>query len=281
MSFIEFNDRNLIIDDNDSDVKRIVEAFLSGNEKNFDHLPIACGVSPSPDFGYFELADRFWRASLCIYFSGATDCFIERGAGYSEPWLFISRHSIELYIKGFVLNTIWLEELQQNPHLPINKEVFVNLHNELGKPHKLLSLYNEKYLSRIQNVIFNWNTDELPEKPDINFLVLKTEELEILKEFDEADELSFRFRYPSLNQSGIHTIQKIGWKHDTSKLYPISGLPKEAGYFFDHVKVMNNLYKLIMEIKAIELYYKGISFFQDMMNEFWQEQLREFGGSYS
>lgn len=280
MSFIEINNDGLNIDDSDLDCKRIVEAFLSGEEKTFDHLPIACGVSPSPDFGYFELADRFWRTSLCIYFSGVTGCFIERGRGYSEPWLFNSRHSIELYIKGFFLNTIWLEELQQNPHLSIKKEEFQHLLKDMGTPHKLLSLYNEKYLRKLQNVISNWNTNELPEKPDINFLILKNEELEILKELDEVDQTSFRFRYPSLNQGGIDTLQKIDWKHDNTKLYPISGLPKEAGYFFDHVKVMNNLDKLIRGLKTIEVYFEGIKFSQDMMNDFWQEQLRDSDGEY-
>ena len=127
MTFIEITNKRMSIDDSDSHIQPIVEAFETLIQKNgFDHWSVACGVLPSPDFGYFELADRFWRASLCIYSFGTTYCFVERGVGFAEPWLFNARHAVELYIKGILLNTIWLEELQSNPHLSVEKERFVN-----------------------------------------------------------------------------------------------------------------------------------------------------------
>jgi hypothetical protein len=51
---------------------------------------------------------------------------------------------------------------------------------------------------------------------------------------------------------------------------------KNAGYFFDHGYVINHLHKLIGELKAIENYYKGISNYQDVMNEYWNDYLTEF-----
>lgn len=277
MKFIEFTKDKLNVDDSDFNTKPIIEAFSTLIEKyGYDQGVIACGVLPSPDFGYFELADRFWRASLCIYSFGATNRFWERGVGYAEPWLLNARHAIELYVKGILLNAIWLEELQNDPHLSVKKEVFVNLRRELGKPHNLLNLYNN-YFAKITGVISNWNIDEIPEKPEINLLMLKPAEMEMLKELDETDETSFRFRYPSLKQEDKDSLQKINWQHDSSMLLPKTGLPKEAGYFFDHTNVINHLHKLISELKAIENYFKGISEYQDVMNDYWNDYLRQFG----
>src|SRR4030042_6321527 len=99
MTFIEKNETGFKIDTSAWDEERIIEGFDALFKKSgfgFDPLHVSCGVNASPDFGYFDLGDRFWRASLCIYFSGAGGCFLERGAGYPEPWLFNARHSIEL-----------------------------------------------------------------------------------------------------------------------------------------------------------------------------------------
>ncbi len=115
MAFIEINDNKFSIDDSDSDEKPIIDAFMAlVNNNGFNEDNVSCGVTPGPDFGYFTLASRFWRASLCIYFSGTTQCFWESGAGYPEPWLFNARHSIELHLKGFVLYAFWFKELQEN-----------------------------------------------------------------------------------------------------------------------------------------------------------------------
>ncbi len=276
MDFIEISSDGMItIDDSDHEILPILEAFGTLIEKNgFDHLSIACGVSPSPDFGYFELADRFWRASLCIYALGATKCFWESGAGYSEPWLFNARHAVELYLKGFLLNTIWLEELQSSAHLTSHKVEFSNLKKEFGKPHKLIEIYN-LYTTRLSQVLGNWNLDSMPEVPDMNSLVFGTDEKEMLEELDESDETSFRFRYSSLKQGDTEAIQQIDWHHDSSKIYPKTGLPSEAGYFFDHILVINNLYKMIGELKKIKGYFEGITMYQDVINDYWNESLSD------
>ena len=89
MDFIKITEESLSIDDSDWSEQVLIEKFqVLIKSAGFDDLRIACGVSPSPDFGYFQLADRFWRASLAIYFSGVTRCFYESGSGYPEPWLF-------------------------------------------------------------------------------------------------------------------------------------------------------------------------------------------------
>lgn len=272
MPFIEIKkDGTIFVDDSDVSEKYIIDSFMSlAESRGFDHLRISSGVEPSPDFGYFALADRFWRASLCIYFSGITNCFWERGIGYSEPWLFNARHAIELYIKGFLLNTVWFEDIQNNPLSPVRqsyhnfKEIFKDT-----KPHQLFDLYNKEYRARIEKVINNWNTTAIPETLELSSLLLSQESQEILKELDEADNSSFRFRYPSLKQDKIDYVQKSGWNHDDEKLLPKTGLPKESSYFFDHIKVINSLHKLITEMKSIHdnfIYY----------NDFRDEQLSDY-----
>lgn len=281
MDFIEIsNDGSMTIDNSDEEIKPIIEAFGTLIKKNgFDHLSVACGVNPSPDFGYFDLADRFWRASLCIYALGATSCFWERGAGYPEPWLFNARHAVELYIKGFLVNTIWLEELQNSSNLTTRKVEFSNLKKEFGNPHKLLDIYN-LYTTRLTQVLGNWNLDAMPEVPEINYLVLGPDEKEIMEELDKSDETSFRFRYPSLKNGVTEALQQIDWHHDTSKLLPKTGLPTEAGYFFNHISVINSLYELVNELKKIKNYFEGITLFQDVINDYWSEILSEFREYY-
>jgi hypothetical protein len=277
MAFIKFSKDEIIIDESDINSKPIVEGFITLIEKRgFDHGSLACGMMPSPDFGYFELADRFWRASLCIYSFGATNCFWERGVGYAEPWLFTARHAVELYLKGFLLTTIWLKELQNTSHLSSEKKEICDLRKEISKPHNLLNIYND-YISRITSVINNWNTNEIPEIPDISLLVLKPVEIDMLKELDETDETSFRFRYPSLNnkKNNIDSLQQIDWKHDKSMLMSKTGLPKKAGYFFNHIEVMNNLHELIIGINNIVEYSQGIFTYQDVMNDNWGDIISE------
>jgi hypothetical protein len=264
MSFIEIKDSGIYIDDSNIYEKHIIDSFKSLAEKEgFDKLPISSGVEPSPDFGYFALADRFWRASLCIYFSGATNCFWERGTGYSEPWLFNARHAVELYIKGYLLNTAWLNKLQQNPLSSIFqtnlklKEVFNSL-----KPHHLFNLYTE-YQYRIENVVCNWNTKIIPETIEISNLILNQNAQEMLKELDEVDVTSFRFRYPSLEQEGLDYVQKAGWNHNREKLLSKTGLPIESSYFFDHIKVINSLHELINEMRSIQEVFAYFNNFKD------------------
>jgi len=276
MSFIEIKDSHIYIDNSDIYEQHITDSFISlVGKKGFDKQLISSGVEPSPDFGYFALADRFWRASLCIYFSGVTNCFLESGTGYSEPWLFNARHAVELYIKGYLLNTAWLNKLQQNPLSSISqsnlklKEVFNSL-----RPHGLFNLYTE-YQNRIENVICNWDTKIINETIEISNLILNQNAQEMLKELDEVDVESFRFRYPSLKQEGLDYVQKAGWNHNREKLLPKTGLPIESSYFFDHIKVINSLHELVKEMKSIQEIFAYFNNFKDEQLSDYLSQLND------
>jgi len=278
MAFITMHENgDMTIDDSHFDTKSIAEAFATLIEKKgFDFGPLACGMPPSPDFGYFELANRFWRASLCIYACGVTNCFWERGVGYAEPWLFNARHAVELYVKGFLLSTIWLEKMQTDPHISVEIAEILNLRHELGGPHKIGDLYSN-YEQRIKNVVSTWNYTDIPEKPELNYLVLSSTATDMLKELDQSDETSFRFRYPSLKTGNVDSLQELHWHHYPSKLFSKTGLPKEAGYFFNHVAVINNLHELITALQEIEGYFRAIQQQQDLNNDYWHEFLAEYG----
>jgi hypothetical protein len=82
MTFIKKTDKGYLIANEIPDEKNLIKGFLALIEKErLDSLPVSCGVNPAPDFGYLELADRYWRASLSIYFFGISNGFWERGAG--------------------------------------------------------------------------------------------------------------------------------------------------------------------------------------------------------
>ena len=281
MTFIEKNETGFKVVTSAWDEERIIEGFEALFEKRgfgFDTRNVSCGVNASPDFGYFELGDRFWRASLCIYFSGASGCFWERGAGYPEPWLFNTRHSIELYLKGFLLFAAWFRELQDDFLSSGHRRRLDSLRGYFDKPHNLYDLYKD-YQHRLEDVIARWNTKELSDRPELDKMLLSTDGEDILKEIDEADRTSFRFRYPSLKAADKEHLQELGWRYDSSQLLPKTGLPTEAGLFFDHVKVMNSIHKLKQEMKAIESYLDGcwdyLGEFQDiqldLMREFYSE----------
>lgn len=114
MVFIEITDSCFKIDDSHFGEDRIIEHIQSLIQKyGYDQKNLSTGVTPRPDFGYYELAERYWRASLCIYFCGTANFFWERGAGYAEPWLYNAIYAIELYVKGFHLSASWYSELRQ------------------------------------------------------------------------------------------------------------------------------------------------------------------------
>ncbi len=276
MPFIEVVENGYIIDDSFWNEGTLIDKFKNLiSTTGIDELSIACGVSPSPDFGYFELGDRFWRASLCIYFVGVTGGFIERGIGYSEPWLFNARHAIELYIKGQILSAFWFEELH-NDHLSsgyINK--VEGLKKKFSRPHGIYELYQE-YQKRITDLIGNWNSDELRDPPNINALLLSQECQELLKELDESDKTSFRFRYPSFKKENVDHLYQLGWQHDKTELFPQTGLPKASGYFFDHIKVINSLHSIMKELKSIESYLGGCWDYIGEMQEWAMDMMSEF-----
>jgi len=262
MEFINITDENKLNiyinkEDNTSTLFTICEEHLiKGIAALFDkgvfhhEERVACGFPPSPDIGYFQLADRYWRASLCIYFSGATGCFREKGGGYPEPWLFNARHSIELYLKGFLMYASWFKELQHDFVSSTGARTYFNyLMKYLKPPHKLYDLYG-KYREGLNDVNDKWDKLELSEHPQLERMLLRSEGEDLLKEIDEADDNGFRFRYPTI----ADYLQKQSWVDDISQLLPRTGLPKKAGFLFDHVKVINSLHKLIEEINSIESY---------------------------
>ncbi|MEW6408646.1 MAG: hypothetical protein AB1488_00840 [Nitrospirota bacterium] len=280
MDFIKIKkDGEISVDDSERDESPLVERFVTLVEKwGFDRLKVSSGINPSPDFGYFELADRFWRASLCIYFVGTTRGFWEDGVGYVEPWLFNARHSIELYLKGFLLYAFWFEELQNNHLSSGRKRQVDNLRSKINNPHNIYELYMD-YENEFKNLIGRWNSEKLSDAPEVDKMLLSTEGKKILKEIDETDKTSFRFRYPSLKVEKADQLQELSWRHDESQLLPITGLPKRAGYFFDHVKVINSLHTLIKEMKLIASYHEAVlnsidnlqNIELDIMEEFYSE----------
>lgn len=281
MAFITITDNGLDINDSDWREQTLIEGFQTLiKTRGFNDERLSCGVSPSPDFGYFQLADRFWRGSLAIYFSGVTRCFWERGAGYPEPWLFNARHSVELYLKGFLLYSVWFQELHSDILATGNRIHFSDLKEYIKKPHYLCELYNN-YQNRLKDITNQWNTKELSECPDMNEMTLSTAAENILKEIDEADKTSFRFRYPSIKRNQKDHLQELNWQYDDSQLLPKTGLPKDAGFFFDHLTVINSLHKLLQEIKAIESYLGGCWGYIGEIQDIALDLKREFQEFYS
>jgi hypothetical protein len=292
MSFIEINDKTLSLYPADEtiwqsgklarDEEYLIEAFrILVENRDYDKKNIYYGVNPGPDFGYFDLASRFWRASLGIYFLGTTNCFWERGTGFPEPWLFNARHSIELFLKGFLLYLFWFNELQKNVLAPGYilkldnlKGKFFQAREDYRDVHNISKLY-KNYKSGIENTINNWNTNDLSAAPELKSLLLSDEGEDILKEFHMVDETSFRFRYPSIKVEKSDYLQESNWRYDETRLLLNTGLPQKPGYFFDHVKVINSLHHLMQELFSIEAYlgvcwsYIGEiqSIAQDLRNE--------------
>jgi hypothetical protein len=277
MPFITVNADGYSIDDSDLDEKPLIQGFLTLEEKHgFDSAEICCGMNSGPDFGYFELAERFWNASLCIYFAGVTNRFMGNGIGYSETWLFNARHSIELFLKGFLLHAAWFNELQENPQSSGEKSQFSHLKKLFNSPHNLHGLY-EEYKKRIKAVIDNWKIESTMPAPLLRDVVLSPESEVILTELDDADKSSFRFRYPSLKQGEIDYLQKIEWNHDENKLFTNTGIPKEAGYFFDHIQVINSLHAIVKEMKSLRDCYIGYSeYHQEFLYEYLDDYFYQF-----
>lgn len=246
------------IDESCWEERYIVERLKSSvQEYGFDDRVITLGVSPSPDFGYFDLASRYWRSSLCVYFSGCIGCFWESGIGFTEPWLFSARHSFELTLKGFVLLSAWLDGVNRDLGLPACYSSMRGLRSHFTNLHSLSQIYAD-YEKKIRSVIEGWNKEIAEEPPSLDELLLNTDDKNVLDELDASDLNSFTFRYPSLKKGSEDVIQKSDWKHDKAELYPISGLPKQSGYFFDHIKAVNSLHDFNMRLTAIKNSLIGI-----------------------
>ena len=274
MAFIHKTADGLTFNTSCLDEARIIEKFnLNANEHGFDQLPITYGVNPSSDFGYFKLAENYWRTSLCIYMAGSSGCFMENGIGFTEPWLFNTRHSLELTVKGILLFSVWLQkvnmDLEESGYITSVKR----LRDHFPKVHSLSDIYSE-YKRNIQAVVTNWNTDISSDVPPVDKLLISNRAEDILNELNQIDPGSFTFRYPSLRHQEEDKIQQLGWRHDQSKLAPISGLPMESGYFFDHIKSINALHDLNSEFSEVKNFLGGIGCYIDDIQQFIWEHRR-------
>lgn len=252
----------------------IIDKFTSSaQEYGFDDRLITFGVSPSPDFGYFELANRYWRSSLCIYLSGCVGCFLESGIGFTESWLFNARHSFELTLKGFLLFSVWLEGVNQDLELSAHVSSMEGLRKHFTSLHLLSHIYAD-YEKKIESVIQNWNSEISEEPPSLDESLLNKDEKIILDELDGVDSNSFTFRYPSLKRGPEDVIQRSDWKHDETQLFPTTGLPKESGYFFDHIKAVNALHDFNMRLTNIKNYLSGIGGYIGDIQDFIQDYIK-------
>ena len=248
--------------------KYIIEKFLIiAKNHGFDNRVITYGVSPSPDFGYFDLASRYWRTSLCIYMSGGVSCFLECGIGFTEPWLFNARHSFELTLKGLLLYSVWLEGVNNNLELSANISSIKNIRSHFPNMHSLSQIYTD-YENKIKSVIENWNMEISESHPSLNQLLLNKNDKIILDELNRSDPTSFTFRYPSLKKESEHMIQRLDWKHDETQLFPKTGLPKESGYFFDHIKTVNSLHDFNMRLTDIKNSISGTGDYIEEMQSY-------------
>lgn len=256
--------------------KQIIEKYISAiREHGFDTLLITWGVDPSPDFGYFDLASRYWRASLCIYMSGGVHCFWERGVGFTEPWLFNARHSFELTLKGLKLFSEWLKAVNENIRTTGYVSSIVALKKIFSKLHSLSSLYAD-FKDSIQQAIQGWNSEIFQQAPSLKELVLSPHSEKILTELNEIDPNSFSFRYPSLKNGQTDEIQRLNCKPQPVELLPKTGLPKESGYFFDHIKTVNSVHDLNSELSKIVNLCNSIWDFVGDMQDYIQEGMSEF-----
>ncbi len=271
MTIFIHDDRSLKIDTSSLGVyeKHLIEKLWSLIEKHgYDLDSASTGVFLCPDFGYFELAGRYWRASLSIYFAGFSKGFIEAGAGFLEPWLFNSRHAIELYTKGLLLYVLWYQELNEDPL----KRGYKKQIEKIKTAHNPVSIYKE-YKEKLETVLKTWNSDKICEVPELEKMILTDRGDDIISEISEADPTSFRFRYPSLlhrreKKESFQRIQQMSWEWNKEKLFPVTGLPREAGVAFTHVKVINNMHDFFKELSDKCDYHDALYSYLDELQEF-------------
>lgn len=262
MAFFTLDDRSLRLDTSTLGLneKPLIEKLWTLIEAHGHDLDSAAlGLYPCPDFGYFALSDRYWRGALCIYFAGFSRAFVEVGAGFLEPWLFNSRHAVELSLKGCILYVTWYEELLTKPLTNGYKAEIEKIDND----HNISGLYS-KYDKKVKKLMQNWGTDILGEPLEDDGWLLSERSQKILQELSEIDPQGFNFRYPSIksfitkfddgkeSEVPIQKLLKTSWKWDETELFTETGLPKKQGIAFTHVKVVNALHDLISELSGIQ-----------------------------
>lgn len=267
MALFIHDDRSLQLDNSKLGLNEgtlVEKLWTLFKEHGYDLDSATTGVHPGPDFGYFELSDRYWRGSLCIYFAGFCRAFIEAGGGFLEPWLFNARHAVELSLKGCILYATWYKELLRDSLTKGYKAQLERIENA----HNLLEIY-KKYDKEMDSVMQCWDYDEVGDFPELESLLLSERGYWILKELSEADDMGFRFHYPSLKHTPKdHRLQQMFWQWDESSLFPETGLPKSAGVAFTHVKVVNALHDLIRELSDIQEQHESFYSYLDELQGF-------------
>lgn len=234
-------------------------AIVEKHGLDFDS--VSTGLIAGPDFGYFDLARRYWLSSLCIYISGFCKAFGPGGEGFIEPWLFNVRHAIELYLKGFIMYTEWYHDVcqgQTSSWLDLSRE-------QVPSGHTLISLY-DKYVSKHGSIYQKSREEHLTlSLPGADELILSEKGVAILTEISAVDEKSFRFRYPSIKNEDNrqHELQERGWQWNEDMLLPLTGLPRAAGIPFTHLNTINAIHDLMGELFKIANIHDSVLTYYD------------------
>jgi hypothetical protein len=249
------------------------------DEDTFRNPIIVYGLTSSPDFGYFELGKRYWASSVCIYLVGAVDGFHGDGVGYTEPWLFLARHALELCLKSMSLYLIWLDALQQDRYRKFAVDINELLKQFNGDQHDLFSLYNN-YKTKNQEISQRSPVPHFVYE-GIGAMLLSKENEEILTGLSEIDKKSFRFRYPTAKDStGKEKFQEIGWSHNQD-IDIKTQIAKSSGVFFNHLDVfekLTNLYQGLYDIcNGFE--NSGILVEMERQEELYQLYLKQLYGA--
>jgi hypothetical protein len=234
----------------DGDSKRIFYTMSDlFAEDTFFNPIIVYGLTRNPDFGYFELGKRYWASSVCIYIVGAADGFSGDGVGYTEPWLFLARHAMELLLKSMNLYLIWLDALRQDRYQNFAVDISELLKQFNGRRHDLKDLYG-MYTEKNREICQLYPVPDFVES-GLNEMLLSTETEQILNGFHEIDSSSFRFRYPTEKIStGIEKFQEIGWSH-AQDIETYTKIAMKSGTYFNHLDAfekLSNLYQGLHDI---------------------------------
>ena len=60
----------------------------------------------------------------------------------------------------------------------------------------------------------------------------------------------------------------MSWRWDEESLFPLTGLPKEPGIAFTHVKVVNAFHDLVRELSVIQEHHDAFYAYLDELQDF-------------
>ena len=156
-----------------------------------------------------------------------------------------------------MLFTVWIEKVNKGMESSGYVSRIENLKRHFKDLHSLSQIHSN-YEEKITSTIENWN-NIISESPlTIDEFLLSKDDKNIMNELNQLDQNSFTFRYPSLKEGAEDVMQQSDWKHDKTQLFPMSGLPKKSGYFFDHVKIVNSLHDFNLRLNGIKDCIGGI-----------------------